>query len=126
MTSLKSILERAYSRETSYPGTRDQWTKDVPCFGHCAIVALVVHRLYGGKIVKNNQYHHYFNITEEGMVLDLTRDQFPGVEYMTIDSEVSREQLLSNHDTKERYEVFVWRCLRVEEVSIFLKTVLCR
>lgn len=73
---LRHSFEKSWSRKTSYPGSRNDWSPHNPAKGQCAVTSLIVNDLFGGKIVYNKDYHHYWNILEDGTEVDLTRGQF--------------------------------------------------
>lgn len=75
-TSLRELFVKAWSADTCYPKSKDQWSLENPTLGQCAVTALVINDLFGGEIVCNTQYHHYFNILEDGTEIDLTREQW--------------------------------------------------
>lgn len=96
------VIKDSWSNETTYPGSN--WTKENPALGQCAITALVINDFMGGKImrciVENGS--HYYNLIE-GKIFDLTASQFNvKIDYSTCE-ERTREYLLSNKNTKERY-----------------------
>jgi len=66
-------LEKAFSKETAFPGT----TSEIPSAGHCAAVAYLVWSMFGGQMVstKVNGESHWFNRIGAWDV-DLTGDQF--------------------------------------------------
>lgn len=73
---LKEAFIQAWSRETCYPRQKDEWKKENPTIGQCAVTALVINELYGGQIVYNEEYNHFWNILPSGQEIDLTKDQF--------------------------------------------------
>ena len=102
---LKEILLSNWSKETCSPGSKDEWSMENPSLGQCAITSLIVNDLYGGKIMRCviDSGSHYYNLINNKIV-DLTVEQFLGKipEYKT-GEERSRDYLLSNEDTKNRY-----------------------
>ena len=102
---LKEILRVSWDKSTCSPGLKSEWNEDNPAIGQCAITALIVNDLFGGKIMRcvSNTGSHYYNLIDDEIV-DLTVEQFLG--YFPLykeSSERSREYLLSNEDTKNRY-----------------------
>jgi hypothetical protein len=77
ITQLADCIRTAWSPTTAYPGSRKEWTPDVPAIGQCAVTALVVQDYLGGEIVVDRRYHHYWNRLPDGQYVDLTKDQFP-------------------------------------------------
>jgi hypothetical protein len=64
-SSLRELFLKGWSAETCFPSLKDKWTPENPALGQCAVTALVVNDLFGGHIVSNSEYHHYWNILEE-------------------------------------------------------------
>jgi len=106
---LKEAFGKSWSRETSYPRTKDQWSKANPSFGQCAVTSLIINDLYGGKIVYNKDYHHYWNVLDNGAVIDLTKDQFGKDIVIKSQGETTREYILNSESaaralTAQRYQ----------------------
>ena len=109
MEEIYKMLEKSWSLETCFPSGQNLWTKENPSFGQCAITALILNDLFGGKIMRcmwgNNS--HYYNFINDELV-DFTKDQFIGEtpDYKN-GEERTREYLLSSEDTKKRYEILL-------------------
>ena len=102
---LKRFLFCKWNRETCSPGLKDSWSEENPSLGQCAITALIVNDFFGGKIMRciaSSGSHYYYLI--DGNIVDLTVQQFLGEipEYES-GEERTREYLLSNEDTRNRY-----------------------
>ncbi len=118
----EKALQAAWSHETSY--YPDAWTQAQPSWGQCAVSTLVAQDVLGGEILwsrvvlpSGETVSHYYNkINSE--VIDLTRAQFP--EGTVIPAGVpksdgfatTREYMLSNTDTRRRYELLKERVMR--------------
>ena len=102
---LEYILRKSWNRETCVPSMQNDWNSNNPSLGQCAITSLVVNDFMGGKIMRcmASTGSHYYNLVNNEIV-DLTREQFgeevPGYEE---GEERTRQYLLSNEDTKNRY-----------------------
>ena len=107
LDKLETILNSLYSKETCYPGCRNQWNDDNKTLGHCAIVALIINDYFGGYIckIKVNNISHYFNLID-GEIVDLTSEQFKinDISYANYIIK-TREDVLMDEDTKKRYEI---------------------
>jgi hypothetical protein len=116
LASLRERLHGAWTRETSVQP--DDWTARTPSVGQCAVTALVVQDLLGGDLLRAvvDGGSHYWNRLPNGEELDLTRDQFSSFPD-DIKGEVrSREYVLSNENTRDRYLTLkerVWPTSRV-------------
>lgn len=117
IADLKEILPWICLRETSADPAG--WSKRCAVHGHCAVVAILVQRLYGGEIMRGSLEHvpqfahmrsHYWNRLpliegEPAEDVDLTRAQF-GDAYPSFPAVETRtpEQLLAHPDTLKRFE----------------------
>lgn len=102
---LERIIKMSWCIDSCYPALQPLWDISNPSLGQCAITALIVNDFIGGKIMRCmcGEVSHYFNIVN-GNIIDLTVDQFNGEIPIYADSqERSREYILSNADTRERY-----------------------
>ena len=79
---LEAILEESWTKETSEDP--ENWTKENPAYGQCAVTALVVHDYFGGRLLwapaklpDGREIPHYFNETATSEIIDLTKAQFP-------------------------------------------------
>lgn len=101
-----SIISSSWTKETCYPALQDKWNELNPSLGQCAITSLVVNDFCGGKIMRCmvGDISHYYNLID-GCIADLTLSQFEGVTPLYSEGEErSREYLLSNDDTRNRYK----------------------
>lgn len=79
---LEEVLRESWTKETS--ADLENWVQENPAWGQCAVTALLVHDYFGGRLLwapaklpEGREISHYFNETETGEVIDLTRVQFP-------------------------------------------------
>ena len=106
---LEFILEKSWCKETCVPSMQDNWSSNNPTLGQCAITSLIVNDFCGGKIMRcmTSTGSHYYNLINNELI-DLTREQFgeevPGYKE---GQERTREYLLSNEDTKNRYLILL-------------------
>lgn len=102
---LKEFLSYSWSKDTCSPGLRNEWNEDNPSLGQCAITALIVNDIFGGKIMRcmASSGSHYYNLIDDKIV-DLTKEQFlDEIPKYQESEERTKEYLLSNEDTKNRY-----------------------
>lgn len=102
---LKQLLEKSWDKYTCSPTLRNMWSEDNPSLGQCAVTSLIVNDFFGGKIMRcmTSTGSHYYNLIDDEIV-DLTSEQFTGEKIEYDDREErTREYLLSNDDTKNRY-----------------------
>lgn len=95
------------------------WSDENPTWGHCAVVALMTQKLFGGELLRVSlertefaaSRSHYFNRLPDGAVVDATASQFSGrLRAAELPAETrERSYLLSNESTKRRYAAFAVR-----------------
>jgi len=93
----------AWGKDTCYPPLKDKWTEECPELGQCAVTALLIQEEYGGDIVFNKEYNHYWNRLSSLTEVDLTKSQFPGVGKIGIDKIVDRKSF--GEDVIQRYKI---------------------
>jgi hypothetical protein len=121
---LESLFLDTWSKDTS--ADPDNWTPQNPAWGQCAVTALIVQNVLGGNFIRLDLTRHpdpkvaamgshYFNATPFGD-FDLTKSQFTdqnAYERSLEDSQClqvrTREYLLSNPNTKRRYDLLLVR-----------------
>lgn len=95
------------------------WSVENPARGQCVPSSLVVQDYLGGDIVRYKvtgdsiDETHYFNILEDGTVIDTTGSQYKqpvSMEPYPVDLAKNnfssmRERCLADEETKERYEI---------------------
>lgn len=102
---LRQLLSCSWEKETCSPGLKNRWNEENPSLGQCAITALIVNDIFGGKIMRcmTSSGSHYYNLIEDD-IADLTVEQFLGeLPNYENGEERTREYILSNEDTKNRY-----------------------
>lgn len=104
LNEVKEMLEKAWTKETCSIGLKDSWTEDNKALGQCAVTTLIVNDFLGGKIMRCmcETGSHYYNLINNE-VIDLTSSQFNIIPDYQMGEERTREYLLSNEDTKNRY-----------------------
>jgi len=104
LNEVRVMLEKSWTKETCSMGLKDSWTKDNKALGQCAVTTLIVNDFLGGKIMRCmcETGSHYYNLINNEVV-DLTKSQFKVIPDYQMGEERTREYLLSNEDTKNRY-----------------------
>ena len=102
---IKFIIEMSWSKDTCVPSLKDYWNEENKALGQCAITSLIVNDFLGGKIMRCmcETGSHYYNLINDE-IIDLTDSQFNEMPNYKLAEERTREYLLSNEDTKERYK----------------------
>lgn len=117
------IVTAAANRDIS--STPDVWVETNPLLGSCAVVALLAQDLFGGELLRASLEgtefaygrSHYWNLLPDGAEVDFSEAQFEGRKPQLIGEIRTREYLLSNKDTRQRYEtlkIFFWDTLANE------------
>lgn len=107
---LVEALRKSWSKESCYPPIQKKWSNKNPSFGQCAVTVLIVQDYLGGDILRNKDYHHYWNRLPNGKEIDLTRSQFGNEVTIRADDIVSRKYILESNSanravTLERYRL---------------------
>lgn len=106
----RTVLERCWQDDTTYASV-DEYERNDPAYGQCAVSALLVHEYFGGDILRGKTVcedtyfngRHYWNIIN-GVNLDFTWRQFPaGTAVIDIEI-VDVKKLLAGKDLRERYQ----------------------
>ena len=98
-------LLTAWGRDTSADPAN--WSEDNPSYGQCAVTALVLQDVAGGRLMRTTVggVSHYLNELPGGLLVDLTVQQFgPGATYDTQPEPRTRDYVLSHYETRRRYE----------------------
>lgn len=107
----QEVVVKSGSKETS--SNPERWVEDNPILGHCAVVALLAQDIWGGELLRASLEgtefaygrSHYWNLLPDGLEIDFTESQFEGRRPNLIGEVRTREYLLSNEQTKFRYEL---------------------
>lgn len=104
INELKNVIEKSWSKATCTPSLRNEWNIKNSALGQCAVTALIINDFIGGKIMRcmSESGSHYYNIIND-QIYDLTVSQFDEIPDYNNSEERTREYLLSNEDTKNRY-----------------------
>jgi hypothetical protein len=85
LPQLDEALRASWAADTCSPDdvAREPWQPGNPAWGHCDISALLVHDLFGGRLLVGEvdldgspQGFHWWNELPSGIQLDVTREQF--------------------------------------------------
>lgn len=115
---LRDALQVSWNADTCAEWERDRWNSCLPAFGQCAVTALVVQDMFGGKIVKDPDNDHYWNIFDDGAECDLTREQFAEGITLQAKEERTREYMLTSErsikaKTPDRYNILRERVRKI-------------
>ena len=114
---ITEALRASWCPETSTLG--DDLPVDNPARGQCAVSSLVVQDFLGGDLFRVRvsgdgiDERHYYNVLDDGIVIDTTREQYQGKPVSLTPAPVDlegkyvsiREKVLDNEDTRKRYEL---------------------
>lgn len=101
---LEEALEATWRRTTSADPIG--WSATNAAWGQCAVTALIVQDYHGGALRRGliDGVSHYWNVLDDGHVIDLTLKQFshpaPATEIQVRD----RDYVLSFPETRARYD----------------------
>lgn len=118
-----NVLQESWSATTSYESD-ENWSPENPARGQCVVSSLVVQDYFGGDIVRyavtgeGIDETHYFNVLEDGTVLDTTRSQYKDKQVSMAEKPIDlkkngfssvRERCLADKETKYRYGILATR-----------------
>jgi len=113
LRDLRKDLEKCFAAETVY-----FFNEEIPSTGHCAIVAAIIYKRFGGNLVSAyvNGIKHWFNKIDD-YYIDLTGDQF-GFDPVQIKKDLYencliREWMHLNSTTLERLEIMEGKLLQL-------------
>ena len=123
LDALMGALDRSWGSKTSVDP--QNWWPSNAAYGQCAVTALVVNDFFGGQFLRTmatyqngNSTSHYYNELPDKSVVDLTRIQFPDGTKFSDPEYRSREYIVSNPSTVERYNLLKKRVsLRLENAA---------
>jgi len=111
-----SILLKICDRATS--ADPEHWIPKNPLWGHCAVASLLAQDIFGGDLVRASlegtpfsaMRSHYWNRFLNGFEVDFTASQFGNNLPANLIGELrERDYVLSNADTRRRYELLAER-----------------
>lgn len=90
----EKTFRKAWSKDTTFPDCKEEWSEINKAFGQCAITALVVYDLYRGKIIYDKANFHLWNELPDGTEQDFSREQFIEERIFSIYKYKTRENVL--------------------------------
>lgn len=110
---LNHALYASWDKDTTFPWSQDEWSNWNRSLWQCAVTALVVNDILWWEIrkwfVDEIQNTHYWNCVD-WLKYDFTDSQFKWNEItVSWEESVTREKLLSNKNTSERYAILAKR-----------------
>ena len=117
LSDFTKALQESWSATTGYESD-ENWSPENPARGQCVVSSLVVQDYFGGDIVRyavtgdGVDETHYFNVLDDGTVLDTTRSQYKDKKVNMIEKPIDlaknnfssvRERCLADKETNYRY-----------------------
>ncbi len=116
--ALENILLKAWDKKTCYPVLQSKWKENRPEIGQCAVTALITQDFFGGSIVYNQTYDHFWNILPTGKSLDLTKSQFPKNIVLKPHNQVDRKVILTSEEAKKQKTSKRYKLLKARVTQI--------
>lgn len=118
---IQKVIEMSCSKETS--ADPENWSKNNPLHGHCAVIAILVNDGCGGSLLRaslesvkgyEQMRSHYWNLLPNGTEIDMSSGQFKGNDRSLVpagkttkdDKVITAESLLADESTAKRYALF--------------------
>ena len=107
---IERVFQSAWGKDTVNPDALQEWSEENKALGQCAITALVVYDLYGGKMAYNRENYHIWNELPDGTQQDFSRCQFKDDRVFTITKYKTKEEILHDENGQRtniipRYEL---------------------
>lgn len=107
-------FEQSWSRQTAYPDSQNNWTSKNKALGQCAITALIIYDLFGGRMIYDKSNFHIWNELPDGTQQDFSRKQFLRNREFTIYKYKTKEDVLFDETGKrtkidKRYKLLKMR-----------------
>lgn len=91
---VETALESAWVGETADPDEADDWTENTKALGQCAVTAVLVYDLFGGRMIYDKANFHIWNELPDGSQHDFTRSQFKEERNFTVYKYKTKEDIL--------------------------------
>jgi hypothetical protein len=78
LKEIRKILENTWDKRSCYEKEVEGANKNSKSYGQCYATAGTIKILFGGKLLKNKEKKHYWNLLPDGTEVDFTSDQFKG------------------------------------------------
>ncbi len=76
INKLEKAFAAAWSGDSTFPDIKDQWSENNKAYGQCAITALIIYDLFGGRIIYDKENFHLWNEFPDRTQQDFSRSQF--------------------------------------------------
>ncbi len=111
LIEIRNKIEGAWSKDTSYKP--DEWTKENPAWGQCAVTTKLLFDMFGGNVVMGYFHHnketrrHYFNQVN-GFTIDFTVVQFDLLDSFTLiaTGNTNPDNLITDDWMLKRFHLF--------------------
>lgn len=90
----EKAFEIAWSKETTFPDVKEKWSNENKAYGQCAITALIIYDLFGGRIIYDKNNFHIWNELPDGTQQDFSRCQFEEDRFFTITKYKTKKEVL--------------------------------
>lgn len=113
---INKALEKAWSRETVDFESREQWTEENKAFGQCAVTAVLIYDLFGGRMIYDKSNFHIWNEFPDGTQHDFTRSQFTNERVFSVYKYKTKDDILYDergrkNNISEKYQKLKHRFL---------------
>lgn len=103
---LEKAFEQAWIKETTYPDVKEELSEQNKALGQCAITALIVYDLYGGRMIYDKANFHIWNELPDKTQQDFSRSQFLDKRIFTIYKYKTKEDILYD-ETGQRTKILL-------------------
>lgn len=116
---IEKTFEKAWSRETTYIDVLDKWSEDNKALGQCAVTTIIIHDLYGGKMIYDKVNSHYWNELPDGTQQDFSRCQFKDERVFNKTRYKTKQEVLYDENGKRKQTAKKYRLLKQRFMEIY-------
>lgn len=84
IAKIEKALELSWSIETTDPESKEKWSEENKAIGQCAVTAILIFDLFGGRMIYDKKNFHIWNEFPDGTQQDFTRSQFTDVRTFSV------------------------------------------
>ena len=107
--AIEAAIRKSWGPDTCDETDRDNWSTERPWLGQCTSTMYVINDFFGGKLLGAEvhfadgeaQGHHYWNLLEGGIEIDLTLEQFDSGEIVGVPDVMERIHTLPSPGAKQ-------------------------
>ncbi len=109
---IEKAFSLAWSKGSTYPDDRDKWSESNKALGQCAVTAVIIFDMFGGKLIYDKENFHIWNELPDGSQHDFSRSQFKDDRDFKIYKYQTKEEVLYNKHGKRTQAELRYKLLK--------------